>query len=218
MVRGSGKMTTENRSVSGFDQVSVTGSGDLTIKVGDQESLTIEAEDNILPYITSDVSGGKLELGTKRGYSINPTRPIRYNLTVKSLKDVSMVGSGSITGADLKADDFKITLLGSGNIKLDRLTASTLTVQLTGSGNIDVNGKAQTQEVRIPGSGKYTAGDLESDSAKTSITGSGQITVWAKNTLDVSISGSGEVAYFASPKITQKISGSGSVRSLGEHK
>ncbi len=52
-IQGSGDVITESRDVSGFDSVSLTGIGRVIITQGDKESLTIEADDNLLEYITS---------------------------------------------------------------------------------------------------------------------------------------------------------------------
>jgi len=78
--RGSGTMATETRDVSGFDEIDLGGSGRVLIAVTGTESLTIEAEDNILPLLTTEVRNGRLELGAKQ--SISPTREIVYTITV----------------------------------------------------------------------------------------------------------------------------------------
>jgi hypothetical protein len=57
VTRGSGQLTTESRPVSGFTKVELSGTGELTIEQTGTESLTISAEDNILPRLTSEVSG-----------------------------------------------------------------------------------------------------------------------------------------------------------------
>src|SRR5580693_9215027 len=82
---GSGKQATEPRNISGFRAVEVKGSGQLTVEQTGMESLTITADDNLLPYLTSDVSGGRLTLGTKENAGISSSSPVLYRLTVKSL-------------------------------------------------------------------------------------------------------------------------------------
>ena len=64
-VRGSGDVVTETRAVSGFDQVSLSGQGELIVTQGDQESLEIEAEDNIIAVIETEVRGNTLYIGIK---------------------------------------------------------------------------------------------------------------------------------------------------------
>jgi hypothetical protein len=214
-VRGSGVVKTETRDVSNFSKVDLNGSGDLTITVGDKEALTIEAEDNILPLLTSEVRGDTLVLSMKPGSSVNPTRPIRYNLTVKNLTSASLLGSGSISGSGLSADSFSASLIGSGNINLEKANFKTLNANIAGSGNMAIDGTADSQTVTIPGSGEYRAQDLKSQSAHVTIAGSGTTTVWASQSLDANILGSGTIKYYDSPTVSQKITGSGTVQSLG---
>ena len=54
---GSGQVVTETREVSNFNAVEFTSFGDLTIQQGERESLTIEAEDNVLREIETVVRG-----------------------------------------------------------------------------------------------------------------------------------------------------------------
>jgi hypothetical protein len=215
-VRGSGVIATDNRTVSGFSGIVLNGSGDATITQGDTESLKIEADDNILPLITSEVIGGKLVLGFKNNTSISTVLPIRFTITVKDLTSLELNGSGNATVGNLTTTSHAVTLRGSGDVNLGLLQASRLTVDGNGSGNIKVNGgKVDSQAIRIFGSGSVNSPNLESQTASVSILGSGGVEVWAKTSLDVNIAGSGNVSYFGSPTVTQKIAGSGNVNSRG---
>jgi hypothetical protein len=51
--RGSGNVITESRVVSGSDEILLSGSGEVVVDVDGTESLTIEAEDNIMPLLTT---------------------------------------------------------------------------------------------------------------------------------------------------------------------
>ena len=50
-VKGSGKLITESREVREFDRIVLNGSGEVVITQGDEESLSVETDDNIMPYI-----------------------------------------------------------------------------------------------------------------------------------------------------------------------
>ena len=75
---GSGTAKTETRNASGFTSVTFSGIGTLNIKQTGVESLTVSADDNVLPLLTSTVSNGTLTLGVETGHSINPAKPIVY--------------------------------------------------------------------------------------------------------------------------------------------
>lgn len=215
MVRGSGNVVSEERAVSGFDKVSLQGSGDIFLEQGSEEGLTIEADDNLMQYITTEVRNGELVIAFKDNVSVQTSRDIRYYLKVKDLSNVSISGSGDIIAESFETSALRLSISGSGNVNIDDLDVTTLTIQSSGSGNFELNGTAGTADVTISGSGKYIAGDLETNDTSITIGGSGEARVWAKNNLKVQISGSGDVNYYGSPSVSQSISGSGDVNSLG---
>jgi hypothetical protein len=69
--------------------------------------------------------------------------------------------------------------------------------------------------VRLSGVGSYEAGDLESQTAKVSVSGAGSATVWAKNTLDASLTSVGSIKYYGTPSVTSHIDNLGKLSSLG---
>ena len=215
LVQGSGTVKTESRDVRGFDSVEVAGTGTLVITQGDSEHLTISAEDNILPKLTSEVVNGRLELHPQSNTQLNTSQPIRYMLAVKQLKDVRLAGAGDVQARSLDADQLDIAVAGSGNTNIGRLTARTLTVTVSGSGTATIAGQATQQNVTISGSGRYRAADLQSRRASIQINGSGDCAVSVADSLNVTIAGSGNVTYVGSPTVNQTILGSGSVSKAG---
>jgi hypothetical protein len=214
----SGNLKTETREVSNVERVSLEDIGALTIVQGNEEGLTIEADDNLLPYIESTMRGNELVLGIKNGYSVSKNPTIRYTLKIKSLNRVSVSGAGSVTSEKLDFGDLDLDVSGSGNIRFADLAAKNLTVKSSGSGNFDLKGKIDSQDVSITGAGNYTAGDLQSSDATVRISGAGNVTVWVTSKLSVHITGFGNVNYYGSPEVDQSISGGGGVKSLGAHK
>jgi len=193
VVRGSGAVTTETRSVSGFDRIVITGSADVEVSFGDTESVVVEAEDNLLPLITTEVNGRTLEIGVRLNTSINPTRPIRVAVTMKSLDGATISGSGSFDIPDLQADK--------------------VSFDITGSGSIVASGTAETVDATVSGSGSIDCGDVRAATADAKITGSGDVTVYASEKLQALVSGSGNITYRGDPaEVEESITGSGSVR------
>ena len=213
-VKGSGNVISEARKVSQFDRVAVSGSGQLSIVQGDQESLTIEADDNLLPLIKSEVASGLLKIGPEN-VNLSPTKTIRYQLQLKNLKELHLSGSLEVGAQSLKTDQLLLTISGSGKIQLPNLEAGDLEVRISGSGDIRLAGKVGRQLVQISGSGNYQAGECESQTTTVHVSGSGDATVWAHLTLEAHVSGSGDIRYYGSPQVNTQVSGSGSVHSLG---
>jgi hypothetical protein len=215
-VRGSGNVVTEEREVSGFDSIVLSGVGQVIITQGDDESLTIETDDNLMRYIESNVRNGTLELGLARNTIPIPTQSIIFRVSVDDLTGLTSSGAGLFEIDGLEADRLSVTLSGAGDVGIDSLSATDLAVKISGAGNVDLAGQVETQEVVMSGFGNYTAPDLESQTASVRISAAGNAVVWALDTLDVTISGAGNVEYFGSPTVTEDISGAGKVTSRGD--
>ena len=82
-LEGSGRLKRETRDVHDFTDVALSGEGELTVSQTGAESLTIEAEENLLPFLTSSVANGRLSLGTTE--PIRPTKPVHHTVTVKDV-------------------------------------------------------------------------------------------------------------------------------------
>ena len=216
--RGSGNIQMEERPVSGFDAVNFSGSGELSITQGDTETLTVEADDNLLPFIKTEVRNGVLFISMEEGSGgafVRPSQPIHFNLAIKDLSALTLSGSGRTTSPEIKADRLSLDVSGSGSLKIDQLETADLSLLLSGSGQVDLGGKATSQQAGLSGSGSYLAGDLESQTARVTSDGSGSGTIWVSDKLEVRLSGSGSVSYYGSPTVSSEVTGSGSLKSLG---
>ena len=180
-VRGSGNVVEETREVSGVTGVNLATIGDLTIEVGDTESLRIEAEDNLMEYFETEVRGGKLTIGTQNNVRLETTKPVRYYLTVTGLDTIEISSAGDIQAPNLEAGDFSITISSVGDLEMGELNAGTLEVDIGSTGNLDIGGgEVTTQNIKIGSSGNYTAQDLASDEADVRLSSTGSATIWVQ--------------------------------------
>jgi hypothetical protein len=191
-VVGSGVTATEARAVSAFSEVFVSGPGDVIIVQDGTETLTVEADHNLLPYLQSKQSGRQLTLGLESGVLVQPTQPIRYALTVRQLSGLRMNGAGSI--------------------RADGLNTELLQVTLNGGSRAELQGAATRQDVQIAGAAVYRAHRLTSKVAEVEINGAGTVLLNASERLEVTINGAGTVEYIGTPNVTQTINGLGTVR------
>ena len=213
VIRGSGDIETEEREVFGFDEIQFTGIGNLIIEQGDEESLIVEADDNIIGLIETEVRGDELHIGFRRGVNIIPTSKVKFYLTVEDLDKIDLTGLGDIDCDGFETDDLELNISGSGDIEFN-IEAKNIEIDVSGLGNISLSGKVDYHRVQISGSGKYDAGGLESNDCEIEISGLGSATVNVSDNLDIEINGAGNVYYKGSPHISQEISGLGRIKSL----
>jgi len=217
-IRGSGDVVTEERPVGDFGHVSLTGVGKVIITQGASESLTVRADGNVLPYIRTEVTNGTLVLGLTeeaQGKSFDPTE-LTFDLRVREIDRLDLSGAGSIETSSLDTDRLQVNLSGAGQIVVGSLRAEELVARLSGVGSLEIAGKVASQDADISGLGTYRAAGLESERAVVEVSGAGDATVWATESLKVRISGAGSVEYYGNPSITQDLSLVGRLVNLGD--
>ena len=219
MLAGHGMATAqtarEERPVAGFDQIVLRAGGELLITQGAKERLVVEAEPRLVPRLLSEVKGGVLELRFAEG-SFSTTQPIRFHVTVKSLKSLQAKGSGDIVIERLDTPSFGVELAGSGDMRIGQLMTQRLSAKLDGSSSVELGGgHAISQTVEVKGSGSYDATAFATEESSVSIRGSAEVKVAASRSLVARISGSGDIEYVGNPQVVESVSGSGSVRKVG---
>lgn len=208
-IQGSGNLRSENRTTVSFSSIELQGIGDLYVSQGPQ-SFRIEADDNILPVLKSDVIGGRLIISTSA--CIEPRKSIKIYASSPEIKGLHLSGSGNIIGlSPLHADYLDLEISGTGVIDLG-VDCKDLRTGVTGSGNILLRGNATNSSVNISGSGNMHGYDLATKRSAIIISGSGRAELNVEDELDARISGSGGISYIGNPsKIKRQVSGSGSL-------
>lgn len=188
-VRGSGNRQRETRQVGSFK--SITTEGAFHIEVVSQEALAleIEADDNVLPLISTDVSGSVLHIKNKHGYSVS--KPVTVKISVPNLEGFSANGAGHLNVSGLKNELFEIDVNGAPAIEISGETAL-LRIKSNGAGTIDTH-------------------RLRAVKADVNSNGVSNINVYAREQLDVVVSGPSHVTYEGDPVVNKKINGPGSV-------
>ena len=216
-ISGSGNILAETREVSGFDAVNLEYPAKVLISQGKVESVKIEAEDNLLPDLKTQVKNSTLEIFYKKTNDrhVNPTKPVLITIVVKNLADVNFSSAGELKIDGLKTDSLDIDLNGAGNLELNDINIKKLSVNLSGAGSTTASGTADELDVNISGFGDFKGADLHGKTANVNISGAGSATVWTDEKLDAEISGAGSVNYYGAAKVNKQINGIGSISYLG---
>jgi hypothetical protein len=188
-VKGSGNRAKQKRDVGAFTSITTEGAFDVEVVCQKEQSVEIEGDDDILPLVSTEVSGGVLRLKPLRNYSTDDNIVVR--ITVPNLEGINAGGVGKMHIKDIKNEKFEIDANGAPNV-----TASGETNTLT----IDANG-----------AGKVDARSLRASKATVEANGVARIEVNASERLDVQINGPAHVSYSGEPEINQTIHGPGTL-------
>ncbi len=214
-ITGSGKSVTEKREIGNVTEVSISRGDRVEILQGDMPSVSVTADDNILPLLETRNKNGKLTFGTKSGINIRAVTPISYIVKVPQLQKLTISGVGNVHAAGLKGDELTIKLSGAGNATLKDIECKVLNLTISGAGTTSLTGTVEKAVLRLSGAGDINAEGLKATSAETHISGAGNAKVWATTDLKAKISGAGHIQYKGNPKIEQTITGAGSVKQIG---
>ncbi|MBS0027397.1 head GIN domain-containing protein [Chitinophaga sp. 22321] len=213
-IRGNGVMKQEPRDASPFTDISTSGVYKVVIEQGNTHSIRIDAEENLLPYIVTEIVGGELRIHTKRGYDVQPTKEIKVYVTLQKVDRLSASGAGGFTSTGtLKSDRIELSFSGAADANLD-IRTELLKVGVSGASNIKLKGSSDKAEYGISGAADIEALDLSTNDAKIGISGTGKANVFVQKKMDVSISGMGNIRYKGEPGITQAISGMGKINKI----
>lgn len=237
-IRGSGNVVTETRAVSNFEQVEVCCGMRLILTQGEEEQLTLEADDNVLPEIETFVRGGTLTVRFRRNLSLlslHLDRPVTVYLQMKTIHGVTISGGGSLETEQLEVDrtsvEFSggshgridtlqaetVDLVASGGsqVTIDKIDVDTLNLEVSGGGHATIEeGTVTEQRIVASGGSHYNAATVEGESATLEVSGGGEAKVWVTETLHVEASGGSRVEYTGNPSIDQELSGGSALRAV----
>jgi len=217
-LNGSGVIKSETTKLDDLDAITMSYPGKVTVKQGESNSITITADDNLLPQLTAEVTDGELRIrNTESDWNkrVSPSKTVVVVITVKQVHKLNFASAGELVVQGLNMDTVDLSVSGAGNVTLTDLKTDRLEVSLSGAGSITVDGTAKTLDLRMSGFGEFKGPDLETQQADVRITGAGSATVWAVNELNASISGAGNVSYYGDPKAVKHVSGAGNINRIG---
>lgn len=114
-VVGAGSLLTETREVgTAFDRIEVGGGIVLDVSVGPETSVELEAQENLLPILRTEVEEDTLTVRNTQNYAA--TRPVRLSVTVPVLVGVVLSGGSVGTADGLGADAFEVELTGGAEL------------------------------------------------------------------------------------------------------
>lgn len=214
-VKGEGPVQTENRTVSDFHAVSTSVSGKVEIRVADRFSVEVQAQENILPILKTEVENGKLRIYFDE--NVSRAKDLVVRVTAPAYDAFEIGGSGHIETFDpIQSDRLDLSIAGSGEIVLSDAQVNEMRCDIAGSGDIMVRGRSTDAQFNISGSGDVNAKDLVAEHAKASIAGSGKVTCHANQTLKAGVSGSGDIYYKGSASVDSDVSGSGKIKRIDD--
>lgn len=203
----------EDRPVTPFIAITSSGPFFVNVSFAKTESLSIEADGRILPYIETAVESLTLNLRFSANYTrnVNYTEPINVFVEARSLTSLISSGTGPITVTSTwKAKDIELILSGTGDLSVP-LNVNNINAVLSGTGNINASGKCKNANILTSGSGNFSAAELHAQVVNVQVYASSVVSIFVETGLSASVSGSGAIVYGGNPQLNQQATGKGKV-------
>ena len=215
VVQGNGNIRRQAREVGHFSGVAMALAGKVDVRRGDRESVSIEADDNLLPLIETVVEDGTLHIRGKRGTNVRPHN-LKVMVQARDLDRLALGGSGSIDADRVNGARVQFDIGGSGSINVGKVEGERITANIGGRGDLKTNeGTARTVSISIGGMGNVDLAHVRTESANVTVAGAGNASLWVRDSLSLTIAGSGDISYYGDPQVSKTVLGSGEVRRLG---
>ncbi len=152
--------------------------------------MTVEADDNLLTNIKTEVSGDTLKIYSED--RISPKTRVNVVISMPAIEGLDISGASSGNVAGVNANSLELKASGASKIKIDG-TAKELNADASGASTIDAE-NLRVEDVDVEASGASKA------------------VIMATNDLKVDASGASKISYVGEPKnIKQNSSGASSV-------
>ena len=188
--KGSGNVVSEKRDVSEFRSVEVGGMFVVEITAQKDFGIEVEADDNLLPLIKTEVDGETLKIETDKKFSTSS--PIRVRISAPDIENLDISGASKVSVVNLNNDSFRIESSGASKI-----ISEGQTVNLT---------------VNMSGASRFDGEKLRSENASIDASGASHASVFVSGDLKTDLSGASKLVYFGNPaNLEKKTSGASSV-------
>lgn len=203
----------QDRSVKNFNKIEVSGAFNVILTQGTTEKLTIEADDDMMQKIITEVKGGTLIIRLQNNTSIHNKSDLIAELTFVNLDGIDVSGAVKLNGTNaMKFSKLEIEASGATEINLD-LSATHLDCDLSGASKITLQGNAPELDVDLSGASDMVAGNFRTRSCILDCSGASKSSVFATEVLKVDGSGASHVTYTGNPAtVESNMSGASTLR------
>ncbi len=210
-ITGSGNIKKEKRQTGSFTGIDVESVVDVEVRNGPVAEVVVEADDNLVPYIYTEVKGDNLVISIRKMNSFRNCT-FKVYVTAPEVESISNSGTGTVTTDGVLKNSNSISLSSSGAGNMDvNVDAPSVDADVSGAGKIVIQGRTKNYKAELSGAGSISSYDLLSEKAEAEVSGVGNIKLHASVSLKATVSGAGDIRYRGDAAVESSISGVGKV-------
>lgn len=210
-------ITSKTYDISDFTSLNLELIGEVQYVQADSFYLNASGSSTLIDALSVSDGNGKLsiELKNREKYS-NSKKELVIKISSPRLESVTFESIGSLHLKDyFEGDKLEITNKGIGQIKIDNCHVGTFKLRSESVGSIDVKGIANEVDIVSEGVGNINCSELKAKEAEVVCKGTGNISVFAQESIDITVKGIGNVKYYGNPSnVKTDISGLGKATAM----
>lgn len=196
-LKGNKKVVKEERTIQSFNQLSVGGAFDVFFTQSDKISLVVEADENLMSRIETEVNGDVLRISSNR---IKNAKELNIYLSAPEIKRIKISGAATIESENtITGESLKIDASGASEARLD-LEVDDLETDASGAAHVRLAGRAENHDVEASGAADVKAADLVTSTTNAEASGAASIRINATKKVTSSKSGAGSISVSGNPE------------------
>ncbi|KAA3620510.1 MAG: DUF2807 domain-containing protein [Flavobacterium sp.] len=212
-VDGNGNVVTEVRSVADFTKVKGAAGMDVYLTEGTENKVTVEADENLLELIETEVEGGKLRIRAIQ--NIGRAKAKKVHVTYVNLSSIEASSGADVIGNSvIKSETLNLDSSSGADLELEILSSEVFAETSSGS-DMKLSGKATTLRAKASSGSDLDARELLVATCNADASSGADIQVNVKDQLTAEASSGGDVHYYGDPAaVTNKGNRSGGVHKM----
>ncbi len=197
-VYGNNRVVTKERKTDSFSGLKVSSGIDVYLKQGNDETVSVEADENLHEYIITEVRGGILNVYSE--YNIRDAERKRVYVTIKEVNSIRTTSAGDVYGeTPIKSDRLELSASSAGDIKLE-VNTKDIDIDISSSGDMTISGETDVLKADLSSAGDLNAYELKAREADVSVSSAGDAEIYATEKIIARASSAGDINYKGDPK------------------
>ena len=189
----------KNRNVSGFSGIKVSSGIDLYIKMGDTEKCVVEASDDIIDRIITEVEDGILKIYFDGKFTWNWRTERKVYVTVKELALLNCSAGSDVESENtIESDELSVKASSGSDVKLS-IKTDKFTLDTSSGSDARISGTTKVFYAESSSGSDIRASELKSQICKVSVSSGSDASVNVSEELYARASSGGDVKYYGNP-------------------
>lgn len=210
MVKGSGYVLTQQRETGYFNSIEVAQNISVYIVQGELQPITVEADNNLFPYIKTVVRNSVLKIYIVDTVSIVKFADMNVLISMPAIASLQARQQSFIDASPQMWNVKNVTLDASSGSRI-KLAAKAASIEVNAktSAMVELKGHTEELDADLKTAARLDARNLEADRVELELATGAKAEVKVNSEIEYDLCGNAKLVYKGNPKVTKSIVASG---------